>query len=177
MSNNNWNNNNNSNNNNNTQVKEYLNRIKGFLNPGQYKEFCDLLGNYRKKTVAVEDLVPRLKLLFLSDNSDSKVGQELFLGFKAFVPTVHQNLFSINTTNNSSNNNNSSSIISLSEKENSIITSSECPICRDPMKVPYKAKCGHSCCYACWTGWLSRVLECPICRNRTRLATLSPISK
>ena len=160
------------------QVKEYLQLIKSFFNPKDYKEFCDLLVSYRKKVVSAEDLVPKLKDLF-KPHTDAK-GRELFIGFKAFVPPDNQHFFnlesSIEQVKKDAAHNLTTNIPTtpIANKENVIGT--ECPICRDLMKVPYKAKCGHVCCYSCWTSWLIRVLECPICRNRTRLATLSPIS-
>ncbi len=47
-----------------------------------------------------------------------------------------------------------------------------CPICRDPIVDGHRAKCGHEACYGCWTEWLSRTLECPLCRQRTRIPQL-----
>lgn len=53
--------------------------------------------------------------------------------------------------------------------------SDACPICRDKYEKPFRAKCGHVCCFPCWSAWLSNTLECPICRNRTRLSQLKKI--
>ena len=82
----------------------------------------------------------------------------------------------------------SSSSSSSSSKESNAITSSTstsqstptsisqshniCPICRDPVSDPHHAKCGHEACLTCWQEWLSRTLECPLCRQRTRIPQL-----
>jgi len=50
-----------------------------------------------------------------------------------------------------------------------------CPICRERPDKPFRAKCGHVCCFACWSSWLANTLECPICRLRTRLSQLAKI--
>lgn len=50
-----------------------------------------------------------------------------------------------------------------------------CPICREKPEKPFKAKCSHVCCFSCWTSWLGNTLECPVCRQRTRLSQLSKI--
>jgi hypothetical protein len=47
-----------------------------------------------------------------------------------------------------------------------------CPICRDSIQDAHRAKCGHEACYGCWTEWLSRTLECPLCRQRIRIPQL-----
>lgn len=50
-----------------------------------------------------------------------------------------------------------------------------CPICREKPEKPFKAKCSHVCCFSCWNSWLGNTLECPVCRQRTRLSQLSKI--
>lgn len=35
-----------------------------------------------------------------------------------------------------------------------------------------KAKCGHVACWDCWNQWLYNCLECPMCKQRTRLKQL-----
>lgn len=47
-----------------------------------------------------------------------------------------------------------------------------CPICKDACNDPYKAKCNHVACLECWNAWLGRTLECPLCRQRTRVSQL-----
>jgi hypothetical protein len=47
-----------------------------------------------------------------------------------------------------------------------------CCICRDKAAKPFVAKCGHICCFDCWSRWLEEKLECPICRERVRLRQL-----
>lgn len=49
-----------------------------------------------------------------------------------------------------------------------------CPICLGTFQRPYQSKCGHVCCYTCWKGWLERKLECPLCKEKTRMKTLQP---
>jgi len=51
----------------------------------------------------------------------------------------------------------------------------KCPYCKEKLKAPFKAKCGHVCCFICWKSWLDRCLECPLCRRRTRLSHLVKI--
>lgn len=69
-------------------------------------------------------------------------------------------------------NNLASSPTPIEDKADSV---DACPICRDKYDKPFRAKCGHVCCFACWSAWLSNTLECPICRNRTRLSQLKKI--
>ena len=38
-----------------------------------------------------------------------------------------------------------------------------------------KAKCGHVACSTCWTQWLDNCLECPMCKQRTRLKQLTKL--
>lgn len=52
-----------------------------------------------------------------------------------------------------------------------------CPICKDALIEPSKAKCGHVACFECWNAWLGRTLECPLCRQRTRVSQLRKISE
>lgn len=51
----------------------------------------------------------------------------------------------------------------------------KCPICLDAFTKPYKAKCGHVCCFLCWKSWLETKLECPLCKQRVRFKKLEPI--
>lgn len=39
-----------------------------------------------------------------------------------------------------------------------------------------KAKCGHVACWNCWNQWLFNCLECPMCKQRTRVKQLISIS-
>lgn len=52
-----------------------------------------------------------------------------------------------------------------------------CPICKDALIDPCKSKCGHLACFDCWNAWLGRTLECPLCRQRTRVSQLRRISE
>lgn len=65
------------------------------------------------------------------------------------------------------------------KKENIDISSSHesCPICKDSLNDPCKSKCGHVACFDCWNAWLRRTLECPLCRQRTRVSQLRRISE
>eukprot|EP00826_Nyctotherus_ovalis_P033576 TRINITY_DN2728_c0_g1_i2.p1 TRINITY_DN2728_c0_g1~~TRINITY_DN2728_c0_g1_i2.p1 ORF type:complete len:250 (+),score=83.16 TRINITY_DN2728_c0_g1_i2:707-1456(+) len=38
-----------------------------------------------------------------------------------------------------------------------------------------KAKCGHVACWNCWNQWLFNCLECPMCKQRTRVKQLISI--
>ncbi|KAL9654203.1 hypothetical protein ABK040_000785 [Willaertia magna] len=49
----------------------------------------------------------------------------------------------------------------------------KCCICKDAAKEPATSKCGHLGCYACWNQWLQEKLECPMCRERVRLKSLT----
>lgn len=50
-----------------------------------------------------------------------------------------------------------------------------CLVCREAANKPFRAKCGHVCCFGCWASWLASTLECPLCRQRTRLSQLTKI--
>ena len=65
------------------------------------------------------------------------------------------------------------STLDLTKKENIDISTHEtCPICKDALNDPFKAKCNHVACFECWNAWLGRTLECPLCRQRTRVSQL-----
>ena len=51
-----------------------------------------------------------------------------------------------------------------------------CPICKDTLNDPFKAKCNHVACFECWNAWLGRTLECPLCRQRTRVSQLKRLN-
>lgn len=57
--------------------------------------------------------------------------------------------------------------------EVSYIVAFECPICTRDTKQPFAARCGHVCCYDCWSKWLPERWHCPVCRNRVRLGQLT----
>jgi hypothetical protein len=48
----------------------------------------------------------------------------------------------------------------------------ECPICTRDTKNPFAARCGHACCYDCWSKWLPDRWACPVCRSRVRMSQL-----
>lgn len=52
-----------------------------------------------------------------------------------------------------------------------------CPICKDTLIEPSKGKCGHVACWECWNAWLGRTLECPLCRQRTRVSQLRKVAE
>ena len=58
------------------------------------------------------------------------------------------------------------------ENYNNLSVSETCPICKDACNDPYRAKCNHVACLECWNAWLGRTLECPLCRQRTRVSQL-----
>lgn len=74
------------------------------------------------------------------------------------IPNIPSNPAHINSTANQSDN-----------------QTDNCPICRDPMSEAHRAKCGHCACLTCWHEWLNRTLECPLCRQRTRIPQLRRI--
>ncbi|EFA76517.1 hypothetical protein PPL_10285 [Heterostelium album PN500] len=51
-----------------------------------------------------------------------------------------------------------------------------CPICQCIPVNGHVSLCGHVCCWDCWNQWLSLKLECPICREKTRLKQIKPVS-
>ena len=51
-----------------------------------------------------------------------------------------------------------------------------CPICKDARVNPFRAKCNHVACFNCLEAWLSRMLECPLCRQRTRVSQLRSLN-
>jgi hypothetical protein len=50
-----------------------------------------------------------------------------------------------------------------------------CAICHSKAVSPFSAKCGHICCHACWQQWLYEKLECPVCREKTRVKQLTKL--
>lgn len=49
-----------------------------------------------------------------------------------------------------------------------------CPVCgARPQAVPWKARCGHSACRACWKRHLAAVHACPVCERGTHLRHLA----
>eukprot|EP01119_Soliformovum_irregulare_P012174 TRINITY_DN3150_c0_g1_i4.p1 TRINITY_DN3150_c0_g1~~TRINITY_DN3150_c0_g1_i4.p1 ORF type:complete len:424 (+),score=168.33 TRINITY_DN3150_c0_g1_i4:78-1349(+) len=57
-------------------------------------------------------------------------------------------------------------------KESPSKSGGKCPVCQEEYKNPHSARCGHVCCFECWEHALELKLECPICRERTRLGKL-----
>lgn len=54
--------------------------------------------------------------------------------------------------------------------------SGKCLICLENFKEPCASiSCGHVCCKNCWVEWLSKKLECPICKAKVRLPQLTRI--
>jgi len=54
-----------------------------------------------------------------------------------------------------------------------------CMICFEPFDKSRdfaRSKCGHTACWACWAQWLENCLECPMCKQRTRLKQLVKIT-
>ncbi|KJE91589.1 DEAH helicase isoform 6, variant [Capsaspora owczarzaki ATCC 30864] len=54
-------------------------------------------------------------------------------------------------------------------------TNPTCPVCLAPPKHPFTARCGHICCHGCWMEVLKKALECPVCRQRTRVKQLTKL--
>ncbi|GAM29214.1 hypothetical protein SAMD00019534_123900 [Acytostelium subglobosum LB1] len=50
-----------------------------------------------------------------------------------------------------------------------------CPICQCKPTNGHVSLCGHICCWECWGQWLSIKLECPVCREKTRLKQVKPV--
>ena len=53
-----------------------------------------------------------------------------------------------------------------------------CMICFEKYNISLnfaEAKCGHVACWNCWAQWLDKCLECPMCKQRTRLKQLEKI--
>lgn len=48
----------------------------------------------------------------------------------------------------------------------------DCPVCLGPYVEAHAARCGHLACHSCWLACLDRVLECPLCKQRTRAGNL-----
>ena len=155
-------------------TKEYLGRVRKALGGDDYPKFLNLLKSYRSKALQLGELIVELRHLFLTRGEGEAIegGKQLFLGFKRFLPSSQQEQLD-RVLNSPSTPIYKSPRREISESGD--VPVETCPICREGISEPYKAKCGHVCCYSCWAGWLTRVLECPICRNRTRIATLSPL--
>ena len=56
-----------------------------------------------------------------------------------------------------------------------------CPICYKNSKDNYttlqysRSKCGHVLCNICWSNWLKEKLECPLCKSKVRIKTLTKL--
>ena len=95
-----------------------------------------------------------------------------FVGKKPTIsiePLILKRKLSVPERESSSENSNLNSGNSTNITNGSIET---CPICKDTCNDPYKAKCNHVACLECWNAWLGRTLECPLCRQRTRVSQL-----
>lgn len=111
------------------------------------KLHSDFIG--KKPSASIEPLILKRKI-----NET-----ETFSTVKPFDENISNN--NINTTSSNTNNTNSNNL-----------SNETCPICKDTCNDPYKAKCNHVACYECWNAWLVRTLECPLCRQRTRISQL-----
>lgn len=171
-------------------AQDYLNTVKTILPGEQAKEFTALLKAYRSGTLEIRSLLGELRRVFVAGNP-GRAG-ELFANFKAFVPQKHlavyeaalreyfppkrsiEHLYPLDPLYRAEktteiDNDSSSTVENNTTTEN---TDEICPICRDTIQEGRKAKCGHVACEGCWRGWLERMLECPLCRQRTRVSQL-----
>lgn len=175
------------------QAKDYLASVKARLSEDAMRKFNILLKSYKAKKIDCEVLLDSLKMLFEEHNC-----MDLAAGFRQFVSPRNQSIFDskfqcaseqpvavasttpqlgLSMTLNPRPQVKIEPVVHklLSKQHAESGPDSTCPICRDKPEKPFKAKCGHVCCFGCWTSWLSNTLECPLCRQRTRLSQLSKI--
>lgn len=162
-------------------------QVKSHLPAEAVGHFNTVLRSYRAHQTEVAELILRIAEIFDACNA-----QDLLQGFRHFVPTRHWDLFDKLTASKPAASvalgpeppNTASRIwrdredgisadqsrkraVSLDEEGGSV-----CPVCRGAVKNGYTAKCGHVCCFPCWSSWLQVKLECPLCQNRTRIPQL-----
>lgn len=143
----------------------YLELVKERLSEANRRTFNGVLRRYRAREISLELVTDEL-IEILHGHPD------LLSDFSQFVNQKHRDSYleRINT--------HLAKQRVLVEKENTVVKEVEglvCPICRDECKKPFKARCGHVCCFACWTSWLEKCLECPMCRQRCRQSQLTKI--
>src|SRR3990167_2276222 len=61
------------------------------------------------------------------------------------------------------------------EKEEEAEKGCKCSICQESPSAPFSSRCGHICCFTCWTDWLKVQLTCPVCRSRVREKQLTKL--
>jgi hypothetical protein len=182
-------------------AKTYMAKVRTTLSEEAASRFNLLLKGYRAKKIDVVSLTESLLKLYdsqgcldLIDDFKSFVSQKNRAIFdekvEAFRETKRRSATSVITTSASKAEAKSSTegigprphvkiepIVQkiLKSKKVCLGSSQTCPICRDTVDKPFEAKCGHICCFQCWTSWLNNTLECPLCRQRTRLSQLKKI--
>ena len=182
------------------KAQEYLSFIGTSLPGPAVRTFNGLLRQYRAKQISLPDLTTTLFGLFAEHSrKDDRLFDRLVEGFRQFVPTKHHPTFdklieeakAAKAKDTAISNAPSGKfpvkvdpVVERALARQSVqdasgpsrASESRCPICREsPIVKPFKAKCGHVCCFACWREWLGRCLECPLCRQRTRLSQLAKV--
>jgi DNA repair helicase Rad3 len=155
----------------------YLETIKSRLDKDSIREFNNILKAYRAEQIDIRKLV--LTILGLFERNKAK---DLVVGFRDFISNKHLELFDQLVASNrsclitvpSAIGKRPSNVIipDMTLPAPQAIISQACPICTEAVSNGYRAKCGHVCCFPCWTTWLQVKLECPKCRLRTRIPQL-----
>lgn len=141
-------------------AKIYLELVKTQTPNDTYKQFNDILKQYKAKQIDIEGLLKELSLLFNSKH-------DLLIGFRQFIPSKHLATFDSFLSNLQSSPLNDK--LPSPESPHEIL----CTICKNDLKVPFKAPCAHIACFACWSGWLrGEKQECPECKCRLRMTLL-----
>ncbi|KAG9291789.1 hypothetical protein G9A89_012074 [Geosiphon pyriformis] len=68
-------------------AKGYLIKVKKIVGKDGYREFQEILTSYREKTLEIEQLIERLRNLFMNHD------ENLILEFQAFIPSKHIVIF------------------------------------------------------------------------------------
>lgn len=177
----------------------YIREVKDILTKDQFTIFQDLLRSYRAGRLTLPELIPKLKELFGASRNPS-----FLRGFRNFLPEKHYRTFDELLADNTSDASKKQrlhedfagrNVIEVTpvvsrlveaKEANEVLTatavevdsakmSDRCMICTDKMENPCIGKCVHIFCFECWKNWLSKRLECPLCRERVRLKQLTPV--
>lgn len=168
------------------QAQQYLLSAKTILAPANCDAFLVMLKAFRADALSFPQLLAQFRALLEQDASAHRKAEdvaELWRGFRIFVPSKYKDEYDASPGPVMKENKDGNGAGHPASDEScapacAAIPAAEpaiCLICKDPAETPQRAKCGHICCKGCWAEWLQRLLQCPLCRARTRIAQLRDV--
>jgi len=168
---------------------EYLETINAFIKKAETAENFDTLLNDtpispRGVSLAEYDLVTNASAQMEPALSGSQQATRLKKRIQLGSVMINYESLKKDEISGSHNSSKSNQVLSQNGKSSNSISQDNphsgglgCMICLEnsiskPNYVFLTTKCGHIACNDCWESWLSTKLECPMCKQRTRMKQL-----